>query len=178
MIQTVIFDRKDLLFSEEQYHSRQVKANEPGRDCFCKAETQDLYEKENGVWMREGLKQFLSYLVTHGYRVALADDTNNSCEQELLKKADIKKYFDYLVLSNMIDRKMPDPNVFQIISQKSCTPLKNCLVMSCSSDGVRAAYAAGCHTVSVSESEIPDEMSEETVGSFSEALKAMKSLEN
>lgn len=109
----------------------------------------EQYLKDNGVPVKKGLRELLSYLKTHRYTVVLSTSTSENEALRLLKMADVEKYFDHLVFGNMVEKSKPEPDIFLEAVRRAYTEPENCLVLENSANGVRAAHAAGCHVIMV-----------------------------
>lgn len=109
----------------------------------------EQYLKDNGVPVKKGLRELLSYLKTHRYTVVLSTSTSENEALRLLKMADVEKYFDHLVFGNMVEKSKPEPDIFLEAVRRAYTEPENCLVLEDSANGVRAAHAAGCHVIMV-----------------------------
>lgn len=114
-----------------------------------KQEYTEQYLKDNGVPVKKGLRELLSYLKTHRYTVVLSTSTSENEALRLLKMADVEKYFDHLVFGNMVEKSKPEPDIFLEAVRRAYTEPENCLVLEDSANGVRAAHAAGCHVIMV-----------------------------
>ncbi len=150
MIKTVIMSMDTLLFEKEHV---------------------EHYKEQSGIPVKEGVSTLLSYLKTHDYRTVLAANQTESYAKEILKAADIEKYFDHLIFANMIEKAKPDPEIFVLASKKSYTPAEECLVLEDSADGVFAAHAAGCHVILITEGETVDAKVEAMADAVEDSLK-------
>lgn len=124
MIKTVIFDMDGLMFDTEQL-------------------------SKEGAPVKKGLRELLSYLKTHKYKTVLATGTSDDKALNLLKMADVEKYFDHMVFGNMVEKCKPEPDIFLEAARRSYTLPAQCLVLEDSPNGIRAAHAAGCHIIMV-----------------------------
>lgn len=146
-----------------------------------KAEYVERYLKEQGVPMKKGLHELLSYLKTHGYGAVLATGTLEEDAIKLLKMADVEKYFDHLVFGSMTMKSKPAPDIFLTAVDKAYTSPEKCLVLEDSPNGVKAARAAGCHVIMVPDGIAPTEelreLADDVVDSLEDVLEMMKTLE-
>lgn len=140
----------------------------------------ECLEKE-GVPVKKGLHELLSYLKTHGYLTVLATGTSEDRALSLLKMADVEKYFDHLVFGNMVEKCKPEPDIFLAAVNKVYTSPESCLVLEDSPNGVKAAHAAGCHVIMVPDRVAPTEelraMADDVAESLEDVLEMMKAWE-
>lgn len=140
----------------------------------------EQYLKDNGVPVKKGLKELLSYLKTHRYTVVLSTSTSENEALRLLKMADVEKYFDHLVFGNMVEKSKPEPDIFLEAVRRAYTKPENCLVLEDSPNGVRAAHAAGCHVVMVPDMVPATEelrtMTDDVVESLEDVEEMMKAM--
>lgn len=139
--------------------------------------TEKMLEEE-GVPVKKGLCELLSFLKTHGYRTVLATSTSSSSALKLLKMADVEKYFDRMIFGNMVEHSKPDPEIFRLAVQKAYTKPEECLVLEDSPKGVEAAYRAGCRVFMIPDCVEPDEktagMAEKVLPSLEDVLANLK----
>ncbi|MCI7099120.1 MAG: HAD family phosphatase [Lachnospiraceae bacterium] len=140
----------------------------------------EQYLKDNGVPVKKGLRELLSYLKTHRYTVVLSTSTSENEALRLLKMADVEKYFDHLVFGNMVEKSKPEPDIFLEAVRRAYTKPENCLVLEDSPNGVRAAHAAGCHVVMVPDMVPATEelrtMTDDVVESLEDVEEMMKAM--
>ena len=140
----------------------------------------EQYLKDNGVPVKKGLRELLSYLKTHSYTVVLSTSTSENEALRLLKMADVEKYFDHLVFGNMVEKSKPEPDIFLEAVRRAYTKPENCLVLEDSPNGVRAAHAAGCHVVMVPDMVPATEelrtMTDDVVESLEDVEEMMKAM--
>lgn len=141
----------------------------------------DRHMEANGVPVKAGLKELLSFLKTHHYNVVLATSTGREKAMKLLKMADVKKYFDYMIFGDAVENSKPDPEIFLKAAKKSYTDPENCLVLEDSLNGVEAAHRAGMHVIMIPDTIAPNdhmkEIADDIVDSLEDILNWMRSTE-
>ncbi|MCQ4022198.1 MULTISPECIES: HAD family phosphatase [unclassified Ruminococcus] len=112
-------------------------------ECFRKC------IEENGVPKKPGIDKLLTYLKNSGIKCAVASSTSQAVAEDLLKRADIFKYFSAAVFGNMIEHGKPAPDIFIEASSRLNIPCGECMCLEDSHNGIRAGYSAGMVTVMV-----------------------------
>ena len=119
-----------------------------------------VYELEakifaQGVNLKKGAKNLLTFLKTEDIPIALATSSVESRARMILDSNGIVSLFDDLVFAKDVKRSKPYPDVFL----KACSDLKvlpeNCLVLEDSEAGIEAAYRAGIPVICVPDLKIP-----------------------
>ena len=107
------------------------------------------YIQENGVPVKKGVFELLTFLKNSGIRCAVATSTSRQTASKLLSMAGIAIYMDAFIYGDMVENGKPAPDIF----------LKACILLSCkasacigledSYNGIRAVHSAGMIPVMV-----------------------------
>ncbi len=108
----------------------------------------DTLEK-NGIPVKEGLIELLSYLKENGIPAVLATSTNRERAMDYLRRAGVDGYFSGSVCGDEAGRSKPYPDIFLRAAKEIDRDPKKCMVLEDSPNGIRAGSAAGCITVMV-----------------------------
>jgi HAD superfamily hydrolase (TIGR01509 family) len=115
------------------------------------------HAKETGVPIKDGLYELLDYLKKTKVKKAVATSTSRERALELLAKAGVIGYFDYVLCGDEIKESKPHPEIFlKVAGQLGCSPEK-CLVLEDSEAGILAAHAAGMLPIMVPDMKQPEE---------------------
>lgn len=99
--------------------------------------------KTNGVPVKKGLYDLITYLNQSNIKKAVATSTSRSRALNLLELVQIDNFFDYILCGDEIKNSKPNPEIFLKVADKlKCSPNK-CLVLEDSETGIIAAYQAG-----------------------------------
>lgn len=113
--------------------------------------------KSNGVPVKRGLYDLLDYLEQNNIKKAVATSASRKRALNLLRMANIDKYFDYILCGDEIEKSKPDPEIFLKVSDKlACSPEK-CLVLEDSEAGIAAAYIAGMLPIMIPDIKEPND---------------------
>lgn len=104
----------------------------------------DQWIVENGIPVKPGLKELLSFLKEEGIPAALATSTEREKAMSYLCMADVEKYFTASVCGKEAGNSKPAPDIFLKAAEKLKIPSEECLVLEDSVNGLNAAKAAGC----------------------------------
>lgn len=105
-----------------------------------------IYQKK--AQLIHGALDFLRKVSVQKYKIALASSASHKLINVILRRFNLKKYFDTVVSSDDVYGKgKPEPDIFLTASQKLGIPEEQCMVIEDSSNGVKAAKRAGMHCV-------------------------------
>lgn len=104
---------------------------------------------ENGVPVKPGARELLSFLAAENIPAAVASSTRHATVQRMLAQTGFAKFFAALVGGDCVPRSKPAPDIFLAAAAALNLPAGACLALEDSPNGVRAAAAAGCVTVMV-----------------------------
>ncbi len=105
--------------------------------------------EEDGIPVKRGLPELLAFLKENGYRTAVASSSSRSTVKDYLRRAQMENSFSALICGDMIQRGKPEPDIFLKAAEELSVPPDECLILEDSSNGIRAAHAAGIRVVMV-----------------------------
>ena len=105
--------------------------------------------RESGLPVKPGLHSLLEALRQKGIPAAVATSTARKTAFAYLELADVRQYFSALVFGDEVARSKPAPDIFLAAAEKLRTKPEQCMVLEDSTNGLRAAHAAGCIPVMV-----------------------------
>lgn len=133
-----------------------------------------LYEAE--MKPLKGLIDFLEFLNSNKYKVALGTSAPTSNVDFVLDKLFLRKYFHVIVDGPQVNKGKPDPQVYLMCAAKLDLDPKNCVVFEDSLAGLESGKNAGCKIVGVATSHEAYELkplTEEIIFDFTEARKLL-----
>ena len=104
---------------------------------------------EQGVPVKEGAYEVLSYLKAQGYKVGMATSTPWDTVEDHLARTDMAKYFDTIVTGDMIEHGKPAPDIYLLAAQRLGVDPAECIGVEDSMSGVRSIHAAGMRPVMI-----------------------------
>lgn len=135
------------------------------------------YEEE-GLPIKPGVREILTWLREAGARVALASSTYTDTVRTELADADLIDYFDVIIGGDMAKRSKPAPDIFLQAAEALGVDPSECFIIEDSFNGIRAAFAAGARPLMVPDLLEPDEeirgMAEAVFPSLYEVLELFR----
>ena len=128
-------------------------------DTF-RAWTKEYFREEaekNGIAVKPGLYELLSYLKEKRFLVGMATSSSYEYAMGNLVQAGIREAFDAVVCGNMISRTKPAPDIYLKAAELLHTSPRECLALEDAPNGVLAASRAGIPVVMVPDLIQPDE---------------------
>jgi len=90
-----------------------------------------------------GLVELLEKLQAKKYPMAVASSSTPEIIDLILKKTNLKNYFQVIVSAQETGKSKPEPDVFLLAAEKLGIKPVNCLAVEDSENGIKAAIAAG-----------------------------------
>lgn len=90
-----------------------------------------------------GLIDLLEKLQDKKYPMAVASSSTPEIIDLILRRTNLKKYFQVIVSAEQAGKSKPEPDVFLLTAKKLGIKPANCLVVEDSENGIKAAIAAG-----------------------------------
>lgn len=104
---------------------------------------------EDGVPVKTGAIELLTYLKAQGYRIGMATSTPWDTVKDHLERTDMMGYFDTIVTGDMIEHGKPAPDIYLLAAERLGVNPAECIGVEDSLSGVRAICAAGMRAVMV-----------------------------
>ncbi len=120
-------------------------------------EMMDAFVEKEGVTLKPGIRELLSYLKEHGIKTSIA--TSSPIERTVLylTSVGLEKSFDELVSGYMVEKGKPEPDIYLYAAEKLGVKPEHCMVLEDSPAGILAAYRAGCIPVMIPDQDEPEE---------------------
>lgn len=96
--------------------------------------------------LRPGIKRLIEEAHKEGIRLAVASTSNEKSVHTVLSVLlgkEIKKWFELILAGDIVSKKKPDPEIYNLIGRKMEIKPSDCLVVEDSRNGLLAAKAAG-----------------------------------
>lgn len=105
--------------------------------------------KENGLQVKKGAVEFLSFLKEKGILRAVATASPVSRAERYLKETGLLPYFDRIISARDMKEGKPSPDVYLFAVKELGFSADECLAVEDSPNGVKSAYSAGLKVVMV-----------------------------
>lgn len=112
---------------------------------------------EEGLPLKSGVREILSYFRDEGCRIAVASSTPTEDVKRELQDAELMGYFDAVIGGDQVSKSKPEPDIFLKAAEKIGADPVDCVVIEDSFNGIRAAHAAGAFAVMVPDLLEPDD---------------------
>lgn len=113
--------------------------------------------KAEGVPIKKGLIELLTFLKERNIKIALATSTSRQTAEMNLEISATAKFFDALVCGNDVVNGKPHPEVFLTAAERLGEKPGECVAYEDSINGIKSAYGAGMVTVMVPDYIAPTE---------------------
>lgn len=104
---------------------------------------------EEGIPLKEGVKEILEYLTENGYIVGLASSTDRESVMGHLEQAGLTHYFRTVVTGDTVEHSKPNPDIYLKACEELGVSPVNAIAIEDSPNGIRSAYRAGMKPVMV-----------------------------
>lgn len=132
------------------------------------------------VWIDESLRQYvpkkkglvelLEYLKANNYKTIVATSSGRARVDEILKNADLTKYFDDSICGDEVTHGKPHPEIFLTACQKLDVKPEEALVLEDSEAGILAAYDGRIDVICVPDMKYPEPQFVEKVTKIVDSL--------
>lgn len=132
------------------------------------------------VWIDESLRQYvpkkkglvelLEYLKANNYKTIVATSSGRARVDEILKNADLTKYFDDTICGDEVTHGKPHPEIFLTACQKLNVSPEEALVLEDSEAGILAAYDGHIDVICVPDMKYPEPQFVEKVTKIVDSL--------
>ena len=117
-------------------------------DAFVREARQ--YILDNGkVRFKKGAVELIDFLKLNGIKIGLASGSSRNSINHHLNELNAFDFFDAVVAGHDVANGKPAPDIFLLTAEKMKVKPEDCFVFEDSSNGVRAAVAAGMKCIGV-----------------------------
>ncbi len=113
--------------------------------------------KEEGIQLKKGAIELLSYLKEKRITAAIATATDIERATDYLKQLDLLPFFEHIISATMVEEGKPSPDIYLYACEQLGQLPEHCIAVEDSPNGVLSAYRAGCNVIMVPDQTQPDE---------------------
>lgn len=143
--------------------------------AYRKKRTEQVFA-EQGIELKPGALELLSYLREKGIPAAVATATDLERTCRYLKELGIYDFFAEVISARMVEYGKPAPDVYLYTCRQLGIEPEKCIAVEDSPNGVMSAYRAGCKVVMVPDQTQPDETIRRMLYRRAESLFDLKSI--
>ena len=109
------------------------------------------------VPIKKGLIELLKFLKENNYKTIVATSSGRDRTNNILKAADIEKYFDDTICGDEVLYGKPNPEIFLTACKKLGVKEEDAVVLEDSESGIQAAYSGHIDVICVPDMKYPGE---------------------
>lgn len=103
----------------------------------------DAFDNKEDLYLIEGVERLIQDLHQNGMQLILASSAAKVTIERVFKRFNLHQYFTHIVSGEDFPNSKPHPAIFEYAASLSIAPKENCVVIEDSTNGIRAAKAAG-----------------------------------
>jgi HAD superfamily hydrolase (TIGR01509 family) len=107
----------------------------------------DAFDFKEDLELLEGVENLIKDLHQNKVQMILASSASKVTIERVFKRFGLHQYFTHIVSGEDFPKSKPHPAIFEHAASLSITPKESCIVIEDSTNGVRAAKAAGIYCV-------------------------------
>jgi len=112
------------------------------RDYFC-----DAFNNEETLDLMPGVRDLIIDLYNNGMILLLASSSSKVQIEMVFKRFELHKYFTHIISGEDFEYSKPNPAIFLDAVEKSGFTADECIIIEDSTNGIKAANAAGVYCI-------------------------------
>lgn len=114
----------------------------------------DAFDKKEDLHLMPGVKDLIIDLHQNGIQLIVASSSEMEIINKVFERFDLDQYFTHKVSGNDFPESKPNPAIFEYAVSLSIAPKENCIIIEDSTNGIKAAKAAGVFCVAYKSEEV------------------------
>jgi len=107
----------------------------------------DAFDRKEDLYLIEGVEPLIQDLHRNGMQLIVASSAAKVTIERVFNRFDLHQYFTHIVSGEDFPNSKPHPAIFEYAVSLSTKPKENCIVIEDSTNGIKAAKAAGIFCV-------------------------------
>lgn len=107
----------------------------------------DAFDSKEDLELLEGVEKLIKDLHQSGMQLILASSASKVTIERVFRRFKLHDYFTHVVSGEDFPKSKPHPAIFEHAASLSIAPKENCIVIEDSTNGIKAAKAAGIFCV-------------------------------
>jgi HAD superfamily hydrolase (TIGR01509 family) len=103
----------------------------------------EAFDKKEDLHLMPGVKDLIIDLHKNGMQLVVASSSEMAIINKVFERFDLNQYFTHKVSGEDFPESKPNPAIFLKAASLSETPIEQCIVIEDSTNGIKAANAAG-----------------------------------
>lgn len=114
----------------------------------------DAFDKKKDIHLMPGVKELIIDLHQNGVQLIVASSSEMEIINKVFERFDLDQYFTHKVSGNDFPESKPNPAIFLKATSYSKAPIEECIIIEDSTNGIKAAKAAGVFCVAYKSEEV------------------------
>lgn len=107
----------------------------------------EAFDKKEDLYLMPGVKDLIIDLHKNGIQLIVASSSEMAIINKVFKRFDLDQYFTHKVSGEDFPQSKPNPAIFLKAAYYSKAPIEECLIIEDSTNGIKAAKAAGIYCI-------------------------------
>ena len=107
----------------------------------------DAFDSKSDLYMLDGVAELIRDLHQKGMQLILASSSSHVTIERIFNRFKLHQYFTHIVSGEDFEHSKPHPAIFEHAASLSEAPKENCIVIEDSTNGIKAAKAAGIYCI-------------------------------
>ena len=107
----------------------------------------NAFDTKADLFLLEGVEELIKQLHQNGIQLILASSSSKVTINRVFNRFSLHTYFSYIVSGEDFPQSKPNPDIFLEAVRLSKSNKENCIVIEDSTNGIKAAHAAGVFCV-------------------------------
>ncbi len=107
----------------------------------------EAFDTKPDLELIDGVHKLIQDLHTNKMQLIVASSASKSTINRVFNRFDLHQYFTHIVSGEDFPKSKPDPAIFLYAASLSIAPKENCIVIEDSTNGIKAAKAAGIYCI-------------------------------
>jgi HAD superfamily hydrolase (TIGR01509 family) len=107
----------------------------------------DAFDTKKDLELLEGVEKLIKDFHQNGMQLIVASSASKVTIDRVFRRFNLHQYFSHIVSGEDFPKSKPHPAIFEHAASLSIAPKENCIVIEDSTNGVKAAKAAGIFCV-------------------------------
>lgn len=107
----------------------------------------DAFDEKEDLDLLPGVRELIVDLHSNGIQLILASSASKVTIERVFRRFGLHQYFTHIVSGEDFPKSKPHPAIFEHAASLSVAPKEECIVIEDSTNGIKAAKAAGIYCV-------------------------------
>ena len=105
------------------------------------------FDVKDDLYLLEGVEDLIKDLYDNEMQLILASSSAKVTIKRIFNRFGLHRYFTHIVSGEDFPKSKPHPAIFLKTTELAQTPIQNCIIIEDSSNGIKAAKAAGIYCI-------------------------------